>query len=104
MIKLRKLYIGRLRRCTFYKNVCILISSLDQWPNKVKIMQSNWIGKSIGAEINFNLTDKDQYIKIFTTRPDTIFGATFLAVSTDHPICENFKESNAFLKFRKLSK
>ena len=78
------------------------LEKLDQWPNKVKIMQSNWIGKSIGAEINFSLTNKDQYIKIFTTRPDTIFGATFIALSTNHPVSEELsktnKHANAFIK------
>jgi len=78
------------------------LDKLDQWPNKVKIMQSNWIGKSIGAEINFSLTNKDQYIKIFTTRPDTIFGATFIALSTNHPVSEELsktnKHANAFIK------
>ncbi len=69
-----------------------LLSELDNlknWPNKVKIMQSNWIGKSIGAEIKFSISknDKidDKFIKIYTTRPDTIFGATFIAISADHP-------------------
>ena len=76
-----------------------LLSELDNlthWPNKVKIMQSNWIGKSIGAEINFALSknDKvnDKFLKVFTTRPDTIFGATFFAVSPDHPLSKKISE------------
>ena len=62
------------------------IDNLTLWPEKVKIMQKNWIGKSIGAEINFNLKEIDKKIKIFTTRPDTIYGATFIAVSINHRI------------------
>ena len=66
-----------------------LLSDLDGltlWPEKVKVMQKNWIGKSIGAEIDFPLKDFDKKIKIFTTRPDTIYGASFIAVSINHKI------------------
>ena len=49
-------------------------------------MQSNWIGKSLGAEIDFNLINHSEKIKVFTTRPDTIFGATFIALSSNHEI------------------
>ena len=60
------------------------IDDLSGWPEKVKTMQKNWIGKSIGAEIQFHIKDTDKYIEIFTTRPDTIFGATFIALSINH--------------------
>tara|TARA_B110000285_G_scaffold234912_1_gene313644 strand:- start:3443 stop:5968 length:2526 start_codon:yes stop_codon:yes gene_type:complete len=73
---------------------------LNEWPEKVKVMQKNWIGKSVGCEINFQITGKEDKIKIFTTRPDTIFGASFLAVSTDHPICHEFKEDFKFAAFK----
>ena len=49
------------------------LENLENWPEKVKIMQKNWIGKSIGCEINFKLNNLDKFIKVFTTRPDTIF-------------------------------
>lgn len=62
------------------------LDSLTLWPEKVKVMQKNWIGKSIGAEIEFPLKDFDKKIKIFTTRPDTIYGASFIAVSINHKI------------------
>ena len=80
-----------------------LLKSLDQlvnWPDKVKLMQKNWIGKSIGAEINFKLLESDEIIKVFTTRPDTIFGASFLALSIDHPLSKKFESDEKFLKFR----
>ena len=51
------------------------LGKLDGWPEKVKLMQKNWIGKSIGCEINFKIENYEEPIKIFTTRPDTIFGA-----------------------------
>jgi len=77
------------------------LESLKEWPEKVKLMQKNWIGKSLGCEINFKVSDQDKSIKVFTTRPDTIFGATFLAISVDHPMCENFKNMPDFIEFKK---
>ena len=80
-----------------------LLNDLDllkDWPEKVKLMQKNWIGRSTGCEIDFNVFDKKEKIKIFTTRPDTIFGASFLAVSIDHPICDQFKKEEKFIKFK----
>ncbi len=78
------------------------LDKLHNWPNKVKIMQSNWIGKSVGAEIKFKVSDKDLYITVFTTRPDTIFGATFLALSTEHEISQSLSikdgKLNKFIK------
>ncbi|MCM8820128.1 MAG: leucine--tRNA ligase, partial [Candidatus Omnitrophica bacterium] len=62
------------------------ISLLKDWPEKVKIMQINWIGKSEGAEIDFSVENSNKKIRCFTTRIDTIFGATFLALSWEHPI------------------
>ncbi len=76
------------------------LKTLKEWPEKVKLMQKNWIGKSLGCEINFKITKNEKIIKIFTTRPDTIFGATFLAISFDHPICNEFKESKDFIDFK----
>ncbi len=78
-----------------------LLSELDNlvsWPNKVKVMQSNWIGKSVGAEIDFELTNSKDKIKVFTTRPDTIYGATFIALSTEHAIAKNIEKKNVDLK------
>jgi len=75
--------------------------SLENWPEKVKLMQKNWIGKSTGCEINFQILDQKEVIKIFTTRPDTIFGASFIAVSIDHPICKKLEEENDYLIFKK---
>ncbi len=80
-----------------------LLSDLDTlkgWPEKVKIMQRNWIGKSYGCEIDFQIQNKDEKIKIFTTRPDTIFGATFIALSSDHPLSKAFSKDKNFLKFK----
>ena len=74
------------------------LDSLGGWPNKVKIMQSNWIGKSVGAEIKFKVTKKDTHLTIFTTRPDTIFGATFIALSIDHVLVDEIGKKNGDLQ------
>ena len=61
-------------------------------------MQSNWIGKSIGAEIDFQISENETKIKIFTTRPDTIYGATFLALSSEHELVTKISKNNDSLK------
>jgi len=82
-----------------------LLDGLDQlkeWPNKVKIMQKNWIGKSFGCEIDFKVHGDlpVKNIKCFTTRPDTLFGFSFLALSVDHEISKFYKNNKEFLKFK----
>tara|TARA_X000001036_G_scaffold210967_1_gene198131 strand:- start:543 stop:3071 length:2529 start_codon:yes stop_codon:yes gene_type:complete len=80
-----------------------LLSGLDDlpgWPDKVKLMQKNWIGKSIGCELDFRISSLSKSLRIFTTRPDTIFGASFIAVSVDHEICEGLKSKADFKKFK----
>ncbi len=76
------------------------LEKLDGWPDKVKLMQKNWIGKSYGCEIDFQLSENNKKIKIFTTRPDTIFGASFLALSVDHPLSADFVKKKDFQKFK----
>ena len=78
------------------------LEKLKNWPDKVKLMQKNWIGKSYGCEINFQIINgkKPDKITVFTTRPDTIFGASFIAVSVDHPIAKNFEKNKDFLSFK----
>ena len=79
------------------------LDTLSEWPEKVKLMQKNWIGKSVGCEIDFEIDGKEKKVKVFTTRPDTIFGATFLAVSVDHPLCKNLEKQKEFIEFKKKS-
>jgi leucyl-tRNA synthetase len=56
------------------------------WTESVKVMQKNWIGKSQGAEVQFKIDGSDEFLTIFTTRPDTVFGATFMAIAPEHPL------------------
>ena len=76
------------------------LENLKGWPEKVKLMQKNWIGKSFGCEIDFKIENTEEFIKIFTTRPDTIFGATFICLSVDHPLSSNFINNEKFKKFK----
>jgi len=79
------------------------LNSLNDWPNKVKIMQKNWIGKSVGCEIGFKIesSKKIDEIKCFTTRPDTLFGMSFLALSVDHPLSKFYENDKDFVSFKK---
>ncbi len=65
-----------------------LLNDLDKlnWPEKVKKMQSDWIGKSYGAEVDFKIKDTDKAITVYTTRPDTLYGATFMVLSPEHAL------------------
>ena len=61
------------------------LDTLDGWPNKVKLMQKNWIGKSTGAQIRFAIDGMDRELKVFTTRCDTVYGVTFMVMAPEHP-------------------
>ena len=79
------------------------LEKLENWPSKVKTMQKNWIGKSFGCELDFKIKGHQEInkIKCFTTRPDTLFGMSFLAVSIDHPIADFYKNTRDFEQFKK---
>jgi leucyl-tRNA synthetase len=62
------------------------LGELDRWPERVKLMQANWIGRSEGARVRFRLVDRAGEVEVFTTRPDTLFGMSFLAVAAEHPL------------------
>ncbi len=64
------------------------ISKLDGWPDKVKTMQANWIGRSYGAQVTFDVEGSDEKLTVFTTRPDTIFGVTFMVIAPESPLVE----------------
>jgi leucyl-tRNA synthetase len=70
------------------------LDSLDGWPEQVKTMQRNWIGKSYGCEIEFSIKDHPDSVKIYTTRPDTLLGVTYLAIAAEHPLASLIKKNN----------
>ena len=73
------------------------IKTLERWPDRVRLMQENWIGRSEGARLFFSLAGRDERLEVFTTRPDTLYGASFCAISAHHPIAEELARNNPAL-------
>ncbi len=71
-----------------------LIDDLDDldYIQRVKLQQKNWIGRSIGMDVDFSIANKEEKLSVFTTRPDTLFGATYMVIAADHPLIEKYKE------------
>ena len=71
-----------------------LIDDLDMvdYIEKIKVSQVNWIGRSVGAEVDFKIAGKQENLRIFTTRPDTLFGATYMVISPEHPLIDRYKD------------
>jgi len=85
-------------KITDYADELLNFDNLD-WPKKTVSMQKNWIGKSTGAKVSFKIVDNDSEIQVFTTRPDTLFGVTYLVVAPEHPLIEKLKlDSNLDIK------
>lgn len=72
------------------------LKKLPGWPNKVKLMQENWIGKSIGANVNFKIDGTDKIMKVFTTRADTLFGCTYMVMAPEHPYLEELVQGTEY--------
>ena len=76
-----------------------LLEDLDHlpgWPNKVKVMQENWIGKSVGANIDFKIDGTDRVLKVFTTRADTLFGCTYMVMAPEHPFVKELVDGTQY--------
>ena len=74
------------------------IEKLDKWPDRVRLMQHNWIGRSEGATVQFRLEDADETVEVFTTRPDTLYGASFIALSAQHALTSAWQTNNPELQ------
>jgi leucyl-tRNA synthetase len=83
-----------LRITAFTEELLKAIGGLDRWPERVRVMQENWIGRSEGARAFFPIAGKDERIEVFTTRQDTLFGASFLALSPNHPLALRLAETD----------
>ena len=97
-VEKRKLNQWFLKITDFAEELLEGLGSLENWPDKVRLMQENWIGKSKGLEFAFDLSNGDT-LPVYTTRPDTIFGASFVAVAADHPVAQavDSDEARAFI-------
>jgi len=102
VVERKKLYQWFFNISKFSDELLKGLNELNEWPKKVKTMQKNWIGKSFGCEIDFKIQGNKSIdkIKCFTTRPDTLFGFSFLAVSIDHPISKFYETNKEFIKFK----
>ena len=85
------------RITAFAEELLAALDELERWPDKVRLMQRNWIGRSTGANLRFQVVGQDDEIEVFTTRHDTIFGATFIALSPDHPLSAGLAETDGRL-------
>jgi len=92
-IERRKLSQWFLKITDFAQELLDDLAQLDHWPEQVKTMQVNWIGRSEGARIQFPLLEREETLEVFTTRPDTIFGAAFIGISPDHPFIEKLAKT-----------
>jgi leucyl-tRNA synthetase len=101
LVEKRKLSQWFLKITDFADELLEGLGSLDGWPEKVRLMQENWIGKSQGLRCTFKLAGTQDGIEVFTTRPDTLYGASFVAIAADHPLAaslaENAPELQAFI-------
>ena len=97
-IERRKLKQWFLKITDYAEEILEDTDKLEGWPEQVKAMQKNWIGKSEGMEFIFNFRKGETPISVFTTRPDTIMGVTFLAISGDHPIALSLEKENKDIK------
>jgi len=86
IVERRKLAQWFFRITAYSEELLVGLQRLDRWPAKVRLMQENWIGRSEGARAFFGLTGRRDRLEIFTTRPDTLFGASFVAIAADHPL------------------
>ncbi|WP_340116354.1 leucine--tRNA ligase [Pelagibius sp. 7325] len=94
-IERRKLSQWFFRITAFSDELLGALDDLDRWPEKVRLMQRNWIGRSEGATIHFKLVGRDDRLTVFTTRPDTLYGASFCAIAANHPLAAEVAQNNA---------
>ena len=81
-------------RITAYADEILEATDALDWTEMVKTMQKNWIGRSVGAEVEFTISSQDSKITVFTTRPDTLFGATYIALAPEHPLISQLVNSD----------
>lgn len=86
VVERRKLAQWFFRTTAYAEDLLAGLDRLEHWPEKVRLMQRNWIGRSAGARVRFEVVGREEPLEVFTTRPDTLFGASFMAVAPDHPL------------------
>jgi leucyl-tRNA synthetase len=97
LVEKRLLAQWNLKITEFSDDLLEALKTLDRWPDKVRLMQENWIGKSEGARVRFPLAGRKDAIEVFTTRQDTLFGASFVAIAANHPLSQDLAKSDPAL-------
>jgi len=97
-VEKRKINTWFLKITDYAEDLRTALKDLDRWPDKVRTMQENWIGKSEGMRLSWQLTDRDDSLEVYTTRPDTLYGASFCAISANHPLATEIAENNPDLQ------
>lgn len=93
-VEKRRLSQWFLKITAYSEELLAALDGLDRWPEKVRLMQRNWIGRSEGATIRFEIEGRDDRLECFTTRPDTLYGMSFCAVAPNHPLAEAAAKEN----------
>jgi leucyl-tRNA synthetase len=97
LVEKRKLSQWFLRITAYGEELLSALDTLERWPDRVRLMQENWIGRSEGAHIQFDVVGRDEKLEVYTTRPDTLFGASFCAIAANHPLAQSLAADNADL-------
>ncbi len=97
LVEKRRLTQWFLKITAFAEDLLKGLEGLDRWPDRVRVMQENWIGRSEGAKLVWDLIGRGETLEIYTTRPDTLFGAAFVAVSPNHPLASELAQTNPAL-------
>lgn len=95
LVKKRELSQWFFRITEFNDDLLASLDRLDRWPERVRLMQENWIGRSEGVRLTFRLKNRDDGLEVYTTRHDTLFGATFCALAPDHPLSKEIATNNS---------
>ncbi|MEO5335419.1 MAG: leucine--tRNA ligase [Magnetospirillum sp. WYHS-4] len=96
-VEKRRLSQWFLKITAFADDLLAELQALDRWPERVRLMQENWIGRSEGARVFFALKGRADRLEVYTTRPDTLFGASFCAIAANHPLTEELATDNPTL-------
>ena len=96
-VEKRQLFQWFLRITAFSDELLESLKTLERWPDRVRLMQENWIGRSEGARVFFPMEGRADRLEVYTTRPDTLFGASFCAIAASHPLAREFAEKSPAL-------
>ena len=97
LVEKRLLAQWNLRITAFSDELLAALQTLDRWPERVRLMQEKWIGRSEGARVLFGIAGRDEAVEVFTTRPDTLYGASFIALSPHHPVAQRLAQNDPAL-------